>query len=99
MSAAADRRPDLRSEGSLQRSMGTCYRELGQCEAATEHCRQALQIDPRDDVALHHLAFDHFRGNRYAQALELIRRPGQDQAWERSSQREPRCRAGFAGTV
>ncbi len=71
MSAAADRRPDLRSEGSFQRFMGTCYRELGQCEAATEHFRQALQIDPRDDVALHHLAFDHFRGNRYAQALEL----------------------------
>lgn len=71
MSAAADRRPDLRSEGSFQRFMGTCCRELGQFEAATEHLRQALQIDPRDDAALDHLAFDHFRGNRYAQALEL----------------------------
>ena len=71
MAAAAAAQPNLRTEGSFHRFMGTSLQELGQVEAATEHFRQALQIDPRDDVALDHLALFHFRGQRYAQALEL----------------------------
>ena len=71
MSAAAAAQPNLRSEGSFHRFMGTSFQELGQVEAATEHFRQALQIDPGDEVALNHLAFLHFRGKRYARALAL----------------------------
>lgn len=75
MSAVAAARSDLRSGGSLRRFMGTSLRELGQVEEATEHFRQALQIESHDDMALDHLAFNHFRGKRYAQALALYEEP------------------------
>ena len=63
------------SSAASFKDVGEALARLGRYEAATEHFRQAMHIDPHDDVALDHLAFNHFRGKRYAQALALCEEP------------------------
>ena len=53
--------------------LGTAMRELGRTGAAEAHFRQALQLDPRNMVALDEVAGAHFRRKRYRRALELYR--------------------------
>ena len=53
--------------------LGTALRELGRTGAAEAHFRQALQLDPRNKVALDQVAATHFRRKRFRKALDLYR--------------------------
>ena len=66
--------PGLPMVGDLQVLMGRASRELGRLEAAAEHFRRAMAIDPRDATPVLDLANLRAMQQRHEQADALLRR-------------------------
>ena len=66
--------PEPAPSGLLHQLMGRAALGLGHPPAAAEHLEGALELNPRDAVALDYLALIRFQQQRYAAALELYRR-------------------------
>ena len=66
--------PNLPMAGTLQVLMGRASRELGRLDAAEEHFRLAMAIDPQDATPLLDLAALHAAQQRHGAADDLLRR-------------------------
>ena len=73
LARAASWQPDAAIAGSLQRLMGRAAQELDRHDAAAEHYRRAVEIDPRDTAAIDRLAALRFAQQRYGAALDRYR--------------------------
>ena len=66
--------PNLPTAGNLQVLMGRASRELGRLDAAEEHFRLAMAIDPQDATSLRELAALYAAQQRHGEAHDLLRR-------------------------
>ncbi len=65
--------PDLPEAPSLHRVTGQALQALGRLEEAAPQFERALELEPRDAVALDHLAFIRVNEGRHDEALVLYR--------------------------
>ena len=71
---AASLQPNLPMAGTLHALMGRASRELGRLDAAEEHFRRAMAIDPQDATPLLDLAALRAAQQRHGEAEDLLRR-------------------------
>ena len=74
MAQAVSLQPELAAAGSLPLFMGRAARELGRLEAAADHFRRAMELDPRNVEPVLDLANVRRRQQRPEQAAELLQR-------------------------
>ena len=91
----SSRRPTARSSiGSWRRSSAG----RGDADAALEHFRRAVALDPADAASLGQIARDARSGGEHAEALRAVRRGARDRAERRSDEAPGRAaRADRAG--
>ena len=68
---ASEQRPNEASSYSL---LGDIFVKLNRADEAEKNYRRALELDPRNGVALEYFAAENFKQKRYQEALDLYRR-------------------------
>ena len=71
--SATTLRPNLPTAGLVHALLGEASWRLGRLQAADEHFRRAVELDPRDLVTIEYVATANFMRQRYREAFELFR--------------------------
>ena len=74
LTRALSLQPDLPEAGALHGTMGLAAQKLGQSKVAAGYFKRALEIHPRDAIALDQLAKLRFGQQRYEEALGLYQK-------------------------